>query len=66
MAVLGTEYFNTEITGIRERHEETVEDLFDGNKKEYVREKVSDLLNEFEKVIQGVAMIGDLTPKNTG
>ena len=63
MAVLGTEYFNTEITSIRERHEETVDELFDGEKKENVKEKVSNLLDEFEKIIHGVSMIGELTPK---
>ena len=63
MAVLGTEYFNTEITSIRERHEETVDELFDGEKKENVKGKVSNLLDEFEKIIQGVSMIGELTPK---
>ncbi|MEF2145033.1 MAG: hypothetical protein V3573_06270, partial [Desulfovibrionaceae bacterium] len=63
MAVLGTEYFNTEITGIRERHEEVVESLFEGGKKEEVKDRVSNLLDELEKVIQGVSMIGELTPK---
>lgn len=63
MAVPGTEYFNTEITEIRERHEEVVESLFEGEKKEEVKDTVSNLLDEFEKVIQGVSMIGELTPK---
>ncbi|MCW0483535.1 bifunctional aspartate kinase/homoserine dehydrogenase I [Gaoshiqia sediminis] len=63
MAVLGTEYFNTEITGIRGRHEEVVESLFEGEKKEEVKDRVSKLLDELEKVIQGVSMIGELTPK---
>ncbi len=63
MAVLGTEYFNTEITSIRERHEETVDELFDGEKKENVKRKVSNLLDEFEKIIHGVSLIGELTPK---
>ncbi len=63
MAVLGTEYFNTEITGIRERHEAVVDDLFDGAQKEEVKIKVRELLDELEKVIQGVSMIGELTSK---
>ncbi len=63
MAVLGTEYFNTEITGIRERHEEVVDALFDGEKREEVKDKVSKMLDDLEKVIQGVSMIGELTPK---
>ncbi|WP_423127530.1 bifunctional aspartate kinase/homoserine dehydrogenase I [Gaoshiqia sp. Z1-71] len=63
MAVLGTEYFNTEITGIRERHEEVVESLFAGDKKVEVKKQVGQLLDELAKVIQGVSMIGELTPK---
>ena len=63
MAVLGTEYFNTEITGIRERHQEVVEALFDGKKKEEVTDKMGILLDKLEKIIRGVSMIGELTPK---
>lgn len=63
MAVLGTEYFNTELTAIRERHEETVDQLFDGSRREEVKEQVSNLLDELEKVINGVSMIGELTDK---
>ena len=63
MAILGTEYFNTEITAIKERHEEVVDQLFDGEKREKVKNEVANLLNELEKVIIGVSMIGELTPK---
>lgn len=63
MAVLGTEYFNTEITEITERHEEVVEQLFSGARKEQVKEEVSVLLGELSKIIHGVSMIGELTPK---
>ncbi|SFF82199.1 bifunctional aspartate kinase/homoserine dehydrogenase I [Sunxiuqinia elliptica] len=63
MAVMGTEYFNTEMTGIKERHEEVVEALFNGEQKETVKETVIHLLDELDKVIQGVSMIGELTPK---
>lgn len=63
MAVLGTEYFNTEITEIKERHEEVVELLFQGDKKEEVKEQLSHLLDELGKIIRGVSMIGELTPK---
>ncbi|MDR1860085.1 MAG: bifunctional aspartate kinase/homoserine dehydrogenase I [Bacteroidales bacterium] len=63
MAVLGTEYFNTEITSIRERHQETVEALFMGEKREDVKEHVAGLLDEMERIIRGVSMIGELTPK---
>ena len=63
MAVLGTEYFNTEIATIKERHEEVVNQLFEGEKREQVQEAVTLLLDELEKVIIGVSMIGELTPK---
>ena len=63
MAVLGTEYFNTEITAIKHRHEEVVNLLFETEKKESVKKQVVDLLDELAKIIQGVSMIGELTPK---
>ncbi len=63
MAVLGTEYFNTEITSIRERHQEVVEALFEGEKREEIKDRVALLLDKLEKVIRGVSMIGELTPK---
>ena len=63
MAVIGTEYFNTEITSIRERHQEVVEDLFKGERREDIKEKVAGLLDDFERVVRGVSMIGELTPK---
>lgn len=63
MAVLGTDYFNTELTGIRVRHEETVDQLFEGSRREEVKEQVSHMLDELEKVINGVSMIGELTDK---
>ena len=63
MAILGTDYFNTELTAIRERHEAVVEQLFEGERKEEVKEQVSQLLDELERVIIGVSMIGELTDK---
>lgn len=63
MAVLGTEYFNTEITGIKQRHEEVVNALFEGESQTKVKLQVHELLDELAKVIQGVSMIGELTPK---
>ena len=63
MAVLGTEYFNTEITSIRERHQEVVEALFEGERREEIKDRVAHLLDKLEKVIRGVSMIGELTPK---
>ncbi len=63
MAVLGTEYFNTEITSVRERHQEIVESLFEGERREEIKDRVALLLDKLEKVIRGVSMIGELTPK---
>lgn len=63
MAVLGTEYFNTEITSVRERHQEVVEALFEGERREEIKDRVALLLDKLEKVIRGVSMIGELTPK---
>jgi aspartokinase/homoserine dehydrogenase 1 len=63
MAVLGTEYFNTEITSIRERHQEVVEALFEGERREDIKDRVALLLDKLEKIIRGVSMIGELTPK---
>ncbi|MGV8094114.1 MAG: bifunctional aspartate kinase/homoserine dehydrogenase I [Mangrovibacterium sp.] len=63
MAVLGTEYFNTEITSIRERHQEIVEALFEGERREDIKDRVALLLDKLEKIIRGVSMIGELTPK---
>ncbi|MGV8137839.1 MAG: bifunctional aspartate kinase/homoserine dehydrogenase I [Mangrovibacterium sp.] len=63
MAVLGTEYFNTEITSVRERHQEIVEALFEGERREEIKDRVALLLDKLEKVIRGVSMIGELTPK---
>ncbi len=63
MAVLGTEYFNTEITEIRTRHEDVVDHLFEGEQKLEVWEEVSLLLDELARIIRGVSMIGELTPK---
>ncbi len=57
MAILGTDYFNTELTGIRERHEEMVDQLFDSARKEEVKDRVSALLDELERVVVGVSMI---------
>ena len=63
MAVLGTEYFNTEITSVKERHQGVVGELFSGTKQQEVAGKVKMLLDELDQVIRGVSMIGELTPK---
>ncbi|MBW8331299.1 MAG: bifunctional aspartate kinase/homoserine dehydrogenase I [Prolixibacteraceae bacterium] len=63
MAAIGTGYFQAELTEINTRHFETIDKLFDGEKRIEVKEKVQVLLDEFGRIVQGVSLIGELTPK---
>ncbi|HCY43240.1 MAG TPA: bifunctional aspartate kinase/homoserine dehydrogenase I [Prolixibacteraceae bacterium] len=63
MAAIGTGYFQAELTEINTRHFETIEKLFDGEKRTEVKEKVQGLLEELERIVHGVSLIGELTPK---
>lgn len=63
MAAIGTGYFQAELTEINTRHYEVIEKLFDGEKQTEVREKTQVLLEELERIIHGVSLIGELTPK---
>jgi len=63
MAAIGTGYFQAELTEINTRHFETIDKLFDGEKRTEVKEKVQVLLDEFGRIVQGVSLIGELTPK---
>ena len=63
MAAIGTGYFQAELTEIRTRHFEAIEKLFEGKKQEEVSKKVSVLLDELDRIVQGVSLIGELTPK---
>jgi len=63
MAAIGTGYFQAEITEINTRHFDTIDKLFNGEKRIEIREKVQVLLDDLERVIQGVSLIGELTPK---
>ena len=63
MAAIGTGYFQAELTEINTRHFETIEKLFDGEQQNAVKENVLILLEELERIIQGVSLIGELTPK---
>lgn len=63
MAAIGTGYFQSEITEIRRRHKEVIDELFEGDLHAQVAEGVEALLDELEKIIRGVSMIGELTPK---
>lgn len=63
MAAIGTGYFQAELTEINTRHYETIEKLFDSKQQNEVKAKVQILLEELERIIQGVSLIGELTPK---
>jgi len=63
MAAIGTGYFQAELTEINTRHFETIEKLFDGEKQSEVKAKVLVLLEELERIVHGVSLIGELTPK---
>ena len=63
MAAIGTGYFQAELTEINTRHFETVDKLFSGSNQTEVKSKTLVLLNELERIIQGVSLIGELTPK---
>ncbi len=63
MAAIGTGYFQAELTEINTRHFETIDKLFDGEKRTEVKGKVQVLLEELGRIVQGVSLIGELTPK---
>ncbi len=63
MAAIGTGYFQAELTEINTRHFTTIEKLFSGNKQAEVKEKVGQMLEELGRIIHGVSLIGELTPK---
>lgn len=63
MAAIGTGYFQAELTEINTRHFTTIENLFSGNQQAEVKEKVGLMLEELGRIIHGVSLIGELTPK---
>ena len=63
MAAIGTGYFQAELTEINMRHFEAIDKLFEGGKRNEIKEKVQVLLDELERIIHGVSLIGELTPK---
>jgi len=63
MAAIGTGYFQAELTEINTRHYQTIEKLFVTEKQAEVKVKTTILLEELERIIQGVSLIGELTPK---
>ena len=63
MAAIGTGYFQAELTEINTRHYETIEKLFVAEKQADIKAKTTILLDELERIIHGVSLIGELTPK---
>jgi aspartokinase/homoserine dehydrogenase 1 len=63
MAAIGTGYFQAELTEINMRHFTTIEKLFSGNKQADIKEKTGILLEELGRIVHGVSLIGELTPK---
>jgi aspartokinase/homoserine dehydrogenase 1 len=63
MAAIGTGYFQAELTEINTRHYQTIEKLFVTEKQADVKAKTTVLLEELERIIHGVSLIGELTPK---
>ena len=63
MAAIGTGYFQAELTEINTRHFDTIEKLFVAEKQADIKAKTILLLDELERIIQGVSLIGELTPK---
>ena len=63
MAAIGTGYFQAELAEINTRHYEAIQKLFTGKKQAEVSGKVQVLLEELERIVHGVSLIGELTPK---
>jgi aspartokinase/homoserine dehydrogenase 1 len=62
MASIGTGYFHAELTEVKNRHYRIIEELFEGNGSD-VYNRVDKLLKEMEKILTGVTLVGELTPK---
>ena len=55
--------FSNEITIIRERHFDAVNELLEGEQKEITLKEVDSLLHEFQDVLQGIYQLQDLSDK---
>jgi aspartokinase/homoserine dehydrogenase 1 len=55
--------FDAQLSAIRTRHTDINSALFSEKKKAEVESKLTPLFDELEKIIQGVSLIGELTPK---
>ncbi len=63
MAAIGTGYFQAELTEIKTRHYEVAGLLFEGEKQTEINDKIQILIEELERIVHGVSLIGELTPK---
>jgi len=54
---------NGELTSIRTRHEEMIKGLFNVEDSTITIQALQPLFDELEKIVQGVTLIGELTPK---
>jgi len=63
MAAIGTGYFQAELTEINTRHFEVIEKLFSGAKQTEVKDNTQVLLDELGRIVHGVSLICELTPK---
>ncbi len=61
VASIGTGYFHSELTAVREKHYEIMDSLF--GKGHEIYERINVLLKEMEKILTGVTLVGELTPK---
>jgi bifunctional aspartokinase / homoserine dehydrogenase 1 len=61
LASTGAGDFHTEMSLIKEYHEEVIGELFDGNDE--VSSIVQNLLDELQKILTGIKLVGELTAK---
>lgn len=60
-AASGTGDFHTELKVIRQKHEETLHELFNGTGS--IKYIVDELLDELEQILTGITLVGELTAK---
>ncbi|MEN8116036.1 MAG: bifunctional aspartate kinase/homoserine dehydrogenase I [Bacteroidota bacterium] len=53
--------FHTELTEIRRKHDETIQELFNGS--DQIKSIVEELLDELEQILTGITLVGELTAK---
>ncbi|TKG95534.1 bifunctional aspartate kinase/homoserine dehydrogenase I [Puteibacter caeruleilacunae] len=62
-AATQTTDFTTEVEEIEQIHFSIIDELFEGAAKDEVRSSIHGMLEEVKTIIQGVAMLQDLTPR---